>query len=327
MPAYTVAQLEPMLSQYLAPQASFTTTLAQVLPRIYAMGMWRDLVFETSLNAAAGYVSLPADAESVISCTVNDNPRPVRSLWSDVKIIGRQPVVSPYFGIVDDGFHATALDMKDVQDVASEEDVILSQTLFAVPADGDREYFTSIPTGWAYEPAGRISVSAFGDPGLGNTITTEEAVFDGLHWAVTFPDGFMKVTSIRYEGLTEEMDIYCGSYEKPIATLPVGTGVYRVRRFRVSDVDDDTTVHLLLKRGCPSEFSDNTIIHLGNLQAIKHGFLGTIAEDNSDLERANYHWDLVRQLLDEELDAFRGAAKPTLTLNIWGDGAKPFGLY
>ena len=54
--------------------------------------------------------------------------------------------------------------------------------------------------------------------------------------------------------------------------------------------------------------------------------LGMIAEDNADLERANYHWGLVRQLLDEELDAFRGSAKPTLNLNIWGD-AKPFNQY
>lgn len=323
MPAYTVAQLEPLLSQYLAPQASFTTTLAQVLPRIYAMGMWRDLVFETSLNAAAGYVSLPADAESVISCTINDNPRPVRSLWSDVKIIGRQPVVSPYFGIVDDGFHVQILDTKDVQGVDNESDVqpVTDDTLHA--------YTTGSGTGVA-------TTSHF----LNSTIVivTEDAEGRALpplelggSSDLTFVgDGnqFVKIRSITYSGVPYAVDLVDSAYpDKVIATIPAGTGIVRVRRFRVSDVDDDTIVHLLLKRGCPTEFSDNTIVHLGNLNALKHGLLGSLAEDHADLERATFHWNTVRQLLDEELDAFRGAAKPTLTLNIWGDGSKPFGLY
>ena len=43
------------------------------------------------------------------------------------------------------------------------------------------------------------------------------------------------------------------------------------------------------------------------------------AIDNADLERAQYHWTICRQLLDEELDATRGAAKPKVTLKPAGN--------
>lgn len=320
MPAYTVSQLEPLLSQYLAPGAAFSTTLAQVLPRVYAMGLWRDLVYETSLNAAPGYISLPTDAESVLSCTINNNPRPVRSLWSDVRIVGRQAVVSPYFGIVDDGFHPVALDMKDVQGVDSEEDVT-PFTDYKIWASKAGTGSTAANATEFVNAEIRITVSANGDPTLLDRSTTSQL------WFGTDEIDFDKVLEIVYSNVPYAIDLWDSAYpDKIIATIPAGTGVLRVRRFRVSDAADDTTVHLLLKRACPTEFTDQTVIHLGNVNAIKHGMLGAIAEDNADLERANYHWGLVKQLLDEELDAFRGAAKPMLNLQLWG-GTAPYGLY
>lgn len=316
MPAYTISQLEPLLGQYLAPGAAFSTTLAQVLPRVYAMGLWRDLVYETSLNAAPGYASLPVDAESVLSCTINNNPRPVRSLWSDVRIVGRQAVVSPYFGIVDSGFFPVALDMKDVQGVDTEDDVVgITQLDAYLPG-------TTIPIA----DMGNAEVAIIVYTPISGPVTLAADISSNLVFT-TAPDPFTRIESIAYSGVTQAFDLRDPAFpDKTIVTIPAGSGVVRIRRFRVSDAADDTTVHLLLKRACPTEFTDQTIIHIGNVSAIKHGMLGMIAEDNADLERANYHWGLVRQLLDEELDAFRGAAKPTLNLNIWGD-SKPFGLY
>ena len=46
-----------------------------------------------------------------------------------------------------------------------------------------------------------------------------------------------------------------------------------------------------------------------------------LAEDNADLERAQYHWTICQKLLDEELDAARGAAKPRLSLDPSGSGS------
>ena len=56
--------------------------------------------------------------------------------------------------------------------------------------------------------------------------------------------------------------------------------------------------------------------------AIKHGFLGCVAEDNADIERASYHWAICKQLLEEELDAYRGGAKPTLQFDPSGSGSR-----
>jgi hypothetical protein len=94
----------------------------------------------------------------------------------------------------------------------------------------------------------------------------------------------------------------------------------------VSDAYADTTVHLLLKRACPDNLVDSTIIHLGNINALKHALLGRIAEDNADVQRAEYHWSVVEKLLDAELDAHRGAAKPKMMLNLWGANA-PYPVY
>jgi hypothetical protein len=331
MPAYTVAQLEEQLGSYVAPNTEFRACLAQMLPRLYNLGMWRDLVYEISLSGKYGYITLPPDVDSVIACTINDNPRPVRSFWHDVKIVGRNPVLSPFFGIVDDGFHPVALDMKDVQGVDSEDETTIVQLLFAAPAGGDPDYFINMGTGWASEPQGRIRVTALGDPELGNTVSTEETEFLSNHWLIQFPDGFFKVVEIRYDGLAEPVDIYCSHLPldyPPIATLPAGSGVYRARRFRISDAGEDTTVHLTVKRAVPSDLSDdNTIVHLGNLSAIKHALLCLIAEDNADMERAEYHWSKVREMLDEELDTVRGSARPSFPLDVWGNVPKPYSLY
>jgi hypothetical protein len=84
-------------------------------------------------------------------------------------------------------------------------------------------------------------------------------------------------------------------------------------------VGQTKNVKLLLKRAWEPVLTQDDVIYLGNLNAIKHGLLGMLAEDNADLERAQYHWTICRQLLDEELDAARGAAKPKPILKPVGN--------
>jgi hypothetical protein len=99
-----------------------------------------------------------------------------------------------------------------------------------------------------------------------------------------------------------------------------GDGVARYRRFRFANSSGQTkNIKLLLKRAWQTVLTQDDIIYLGNLNAIKHGLLGMLAEDNADLERAQYHWTICRQLLDEELDAARGAAKPKPILKPVGN--------
>lgn len=311
MPAYTVAQLESLLGSYVEPSGDFTAALAQVLPRIYAMGMWRDLTFEDSYDASLGYISLPSDAESVIACTVDDNESPVQSLWTDVRFAGRNPILSPYFGIVDDGFHPVSLDMKEVQGVESEDDVVAvtDNTLYARYSGRTDAVIESSFTG-------TITIVAAREDGGSITLVQEASVDDELIFTGSAP--FNKIYEITYTGTLTAVDIIDGNYgDKIIATIPAGSGVLRFRRFRTTK-EPNSVVHLLMKRACPTFLTDGTVIHLGNLNALKHGLLARIAEDNSDLQRADIHWAVCEKLLDAELDAYRGQAKPRLVVNGWG---------
>ena len=133
------------------------------------------------------------------------------------------------------------------------------------------------------------------------------------------------VTEIRFDGLHQKVRLVAENFSDPTEqyTLAemIGDGVVRYRRFRFQNSSAATKdVKLLLKRSWQPLVTENDIIHLGNLNAIKHGLLGMLAEDNADLERAQYHWTICQQLLDQELDAARGAANPKLMLNPAGAG-------
>jgi len=308
MAAYTVSQLESLLGSYVEPSGNFTTALAQVLPRIYNLGMWRDLTFEDSFAASNGYISLPHDAESVISCTVDNLPRPARSMWTDVRFAGRNPILSPYFGIVDDGLHPVMLDMKEVQGVDSEEDV------GAVAGDLSGFYEGTTSDMNAEDMAGAVTirVNATGEgEGLLTSNETGPLVF-------LKSEDYTRILNISYENVAVPFDLVDQTYpDKVIATIPAGSGVLRFRRFRTTKIPD-SVVHLLMKRACPAFLTEDTVIHLGNINAIKHALLGRIAEDASDLQRAEIHWATCEKLLDDELDCFRGSAKPLLVVNGWG---------
>jgi hypothetical protein len=312
--AKTVNQLEAVLGSYVEPNGDFATALSQVLPRLYNLGFWRDLVFELSLPGTRGYISLPADAESVISCTVDGNPRMVRSMWHDVRITGRQPELSPLFGIVDDGMYPVAVDVTDADDTI---DGSVPVTIYAAPEGNNRGNWEAEENAVIW-----IKVDKTGDTGF-QVVTLE---FNGGEWAATPVVGFTKVLEISYSDLPQNVDIYVGDdATEPIATLPAGSGVARFRRFRISESGDDTVVHLLCKRAAPCDLTPDTVIYLSNFNALKHGLLARLSEDNADVERAEYHWQTCAKLLDEELDAFRGSARPALQLNLWG-GNRPLNM-
>jgi hypothetical protein len=319
MPAYTVSQLQSKLGQYVEPNGDFVAAIEQVLPRLYNLGLWRDLVFETSVPAPHGYISLPEDVDAVLGCTINDNPRPTRSMWHDIRIVGRNAELSPYFGIVDDGFHPVMLDMKEVQGVDDEEDVVP-----VVQLEGHQYALSDSPfNGAAF--AGTITIEYEDNyqtqDSQSNTTANSDMLFDSSN------DGYYRILSIKYSDVESPCFIKDPAYPTTvIAAIPKGSGVIRYRRFRVSDADENTTIHLLCKRGVPSFIDDNTIIHLGNINAIKHALLGRIAEDAADVERATYHWSVATQLLDAELDAMRGSAKPVVKLDIWGGGNRPYNI-
>jgi hypothetical protein len=298
MPSYTVTQLEGILGAYVPPGSSdFTAALGQVLPRLHAIGLWRDLAYEISLSGRYGYVSLPADTESVLACTINNHPHMARSMWHDIRISGRQATVSTSYGVVDDGWHSVLLDMVDVQGVTPALPVT-NNTLLGV-ATG-----TVTPL-LAADFLGAIDIR------IGKTPLLQTDVAGNL--AFIHPTTFTSISEIVYSDVATPVDLVDSAFPtKVIATIPTGSGVLRFRRFRTSHKDAATTIHLLVKRGSPSDLTPDTVVHLGNIGAIKHGLLGVMAEDSGDVERSGYHWGMAGKILDQELASLFGLAKPTL---------------
>ena len=322
MPALTLSAINQSLNDYVRPDFDFVTSLNMVLPRIYNMGYWRDLVYEQTISTDHEYFSLPDDAESLMGATINDHITDIRSRWHDYRIIGSssqtdQRGPDPLFGVVDDGFAPSIIDLDRTQEYQLfvrplvEGDTLpecgrIIVTYIKQDGDLDEEIFQMDE-----------SVAMVGANTNASRITS--IVFDGAPFSV-------KVVAVDTDD-TGTVDFAADSEDwtnGTILTLARGEGydVARYRRYRLSNPQATTkNVRLLLKRMFKPLNSVNGIVYLGNLNAIKHGLLGFIAEDNADIERANYHWGTCRGLLEEEMDAHRGSARPTVKFNPTGAGA------
>ena len=315
MPAYTVSQLASILGEYRDPSGpDFKARLSQVIPRIMAMGLWRDTTYEVSLPNTLGYVSLPDDTDCVLAATVNNRARAVRSMWHDIRITGRHATMSPYYGVVDAGWYPVLLDPADIV-VNGVDDTRMSDVgIETINVLTKRE--TNID---ATTFSGEIVIHSIG--ANGKDVVWNQSSTGNLN--VTADEPVFSFTSITYTDIPEPL-VFVDSRNditNAIATIPAGSGVVRYRRFRTSQPSEESTVHLLVKRAAPTNLTDDTIIYLGNIGAIKHALLGLIAEDNADLDRADRHWGTCGRLLDEELRSIMGAAKPTLNVDLSGSGS------
>ena len=393
------------------------------------MGYWRDLVYEDTISTDHTYFSLPAEAESLLSATVDDIHMGARTVWSDYRVNGSGSVSGPdpIYGIVDDGYAPTIIDLVETRkyqmvvipngaesvlpssgtvtivfldydgikrtevltldgsakvasayrntskiisitfDEVHTEVLVSAQIQGALPDTGgnlEKFQLTVEPTTGDTQASGLIAYGA-----SYTTITTElDAAYAGTSTGsaeTVFVEG---VTDTTREAFTSysilhleapprsreeitgadilsdpEVEIYTttvinnvdGFYPAELQHIfinkivelvvarGVGSKVFRYRRMRLFNSDSSTkVVNLLLKRSFTPLINYSDIIYLGNLNAIKHGLLGTIAEDNGDMDRAQYHWAVCRQLLEEEMDAHRGSIRPTVKFDPSG-GAGP----
>lgn len=306
MPATTVKQLIQMLEDYVEPNGEFRPSLNQVLARIYNMGTYRDLTIQYSLPVVDGCITLPDEADAVLHTIVNNQPVPVRSLWHDFKSVGMGMGASDLtWGLIDAGYHP----LKKLITTATD-------TLHIVPSDNS-------PTKTNFNPndGGEISILATdGDkvyPSSTDTVSDNDV-------PLTFAEDITSVISIRFEALTDIYDIRTSAADPDttIATVGPDSGVTRYRRFRLNrSTDGETVVHVLCKRAFQPLRSDNDIVYVGNIGAIKHGLLGKVMEDSADVERAEYHWNKCMQLMEEEAASSRGAALPRLNVDPYGTGS------
>jgi len=316
MATLTVAGVEDALSKFKSVGSSFTQELNLVLPRLYAMGMWRDLLYETTISTTDGNFTLPDDAEAIVSALIDNDPVRAKAQFHDYRITGRNRDGSTLhgFGLVDDGFAPTV----------NELEASKGYTITVSPISPA----TEIP---------RTSTNFITITGLNNATTpalqTYSPNLDTASNNITSGSvQFTSITEIRNgdSSLTSPVKITAVEVNNSSGTLELGTvqeanKVNSFRRYRLgNDITNTTkkTIRVLVKRSFKNLINSFDVIRPSNLNAIKHGLLGTVAEDNADLERATYHWGVCKQLLEEELDAYRGSAKPAVNFDPTGSGSR-----
>lgn len=305
--ATTVSRLADDLKEFVEPGTAFVKRLNRLLPRVYAMGYWPDLLYDLQISTDHAYITLPRDTASIVASMVENDPVPTKSQWHDYKITGlTSGGTMPIFGLVDDGFWPTIIDL-----------------------DGDDETYQL-----ALEPISPDTLL----PEVGSVVVSyEEEDLDDKEYTFTldgtasmttaFASGSqaIRVTNIRFVDVERVIRVKATavSVGGTDLTLAEGRGdsVARYRRYRLHNSTGDTqTVRLFLKRKFERLYRDSEVVYLDNIEALKHAFLGAEAEEAADTDRASYHWGMCNLLLEQALDEYRGGAKPQPKIDPYGSG-------
>jgi len=306
-----------------ATSAQFRKELNLALPRLYNMGMWRDLVYEHVVTTTGSTFTIPDSAEAVINAIVDFDssstdysvPQVVRAQFHDYRLSGRDDEndTLAIYGIVDDGYSPTVEEpvagktySLKLQPVGPSTNLPASGTVHVTFSNGTD--VSKVATEITNVQGGQFTCGGEGDPWL-----TTHATDNDITSISEIRVGTVELPAPVKLTWEEE-----GSSTSLVAatSLRQANQVTRYRRYRISNDNAKTIqLRLLLKRKFRTLLDSTDTVYLSSLNAIKHALLGSIAETNADLERANYHWAVCQQLLEEQLDAHRGAAKPTIFFN------------
>ena len=351
MPALTTEQLRLTHSKYLdAADADnnekFREALNEIMPRIYKMGYWREMLVEHTQDASDGYVSLPHDTDSIIAGIVDNNPLPTRSLWHDYKLFGTNDrddtIVSSF---IDDGYAPTYRDLVSGSQyqiyIAS---LKLGDSESFLPKEGSvtvryRQYSDATEGSTALIGSATVlkgeayseyilklpDVYAIGTHmNFGNDTDVTEVL--SISWSGMEPDHPFIIKAV-YKGVAGESTSTDSTKDLLLAEENTTRGSSRYRRFRVGNTNGTSSAHMLLKRRWVDVDSSSDLVHIPSNAIIKHALLGKLSEDNADIQRAAYHWGLVAQLLETDTDSYRGSTKPTLRVAPNGIGSGMSGMY
>jgi hypothetical protein len=304
MPAITLLQARQILGTYIEPDGDFTASLNQVVARLMSGGTYRDLTVQYSLPLVDGVITLPDDADSILHAMADGYPTPIRSLWHDFKSIGMNSNVP--FGFVDSGFWPT------VWFPAEPTSNICIESLVA--------------SGYPYsEDSGeRIRIEGNATDSIVKVVGVLDDTIPSAP-AFTFSDPIAYVTSLSFDGLLGRYALRttAGDESTTIAVVGPDSGVTRYRKFRLSPCPTEApVVHVLCKRAFIPLSSENDVLPVSNLSALKHGLLGRISEDNADIERSRFHWGQAVAALEEEAGSTMGAAVPRLNVDPFGTGGR-----
>tara|TARA_R100000655_G_scaffold38860_2_gene73896 strand:+ start:681 stop:1730 length:1050 start_codon:yes stop_codon:yes gene_type:complete len=349
VPAKTTEQLFATHSQYLDGSASeqedFRNALNEVMPRIYKMGYWREMLVEHTQDASDGYVSLPQDTDSIVAGILDDNPLPVRSLWHDYKMLGTNSQDDTLLGaFIDDGYAPTYRDLVSGSKYKIQYHTLKGLNFDTEPSvgnviikyrkheDGTGSGSTALIgdatklEGASYNEATKTFAGASQSTSVDMIIHQDVTDILSITWVGFEEDHPIQITA-KYNGVAGGSTSSDSTKDLLLAQVNSANGSSRYRRFRIGGTNATSSAHMLLKRKWVDVDSTTDLVHMPSNSLLKHALLGKLAEDNADLERAQYHWGTVSQLLEEDTDSYRGAAKPTLKISPNGVGGSVLGMY
>ena len=350
MPALTTEQLRLTHSKYLdAADADnnekFREALNEIMPRIYKMGYWREMLVEHTQDASDGYVSLPHDTDSIIAGIIDNNPLPTHSLWHDYRLFGTNDrddtIVSSF---IDDGYSPLYRDL-DSDSQYLIKFASLKSPFTKSPTEGrvtiryrqhsDATQGSNSLVGGetvlesnSYEEITYYFTATTGAAAGHHQITSDYDVSDviSITWNSATADHPFRIIA-KYQGTAGGAQVNDSTKDLLLANINTSNGSSRYRRFRVGNTNDTSSAHMLLKRRWVDVDSSSDLVHIPSNAIIKHALLGKLSEDNADIQRAAYHWGLVAQLLEADTDSYRGASKPILRVAPNGIGSGMSGMY
>lgn len=356
MPAKTTTQLYQSHGQYLdaadaSDEGKFREALNEVMPRIYKMGYWRDLVVEESQDASDGYIALPSDTESVVASILDNNPLPTQSLWHDYRLFGtndQDDTVIPAF--IDDGYSPLYRDL----DTSSQYRLKMASVkapFTASPTTGTftiryRQYADAsdasnslvggetVITGESYNEVTYTFTTTTGAAGYdwidasGSSGSTINDVTDvvSISWQNVTADHPFRIIGV-YQGARGTGGSTDATKDLLLAEINTQRGSSRYRRFRIGNTNATSNAHMLLKRKWVDVDSQSDVVHIPSTSVLKHSLLGKLSEDNADVQRATYHWAIVADLLEKDTDSYRGSTRPPLRVSPGGAGFATRGMY
>lgn len=326
MPARTVEQIQGTHSQYLDATdaddaAKFRDALNEVMPRLYKMGYWRDTLFEHSQEASDGYISLPPNADSIVAAIIDNSAVPTRSMWHDYKLFGTNDQDTTILSsFIDDGYSPTYRDILTTTDAQYQIKLLSIQPNNYLPNGSDidiviRHSTADLPDGYIEETMALNTASIASKE-------SSEAEMNKIHQIAynNIPAGYgIQIIAVDQVG-TPLTDVILGE-------VPAGSGIVRYRRFRIGGTNSSSTAHVLLKRRWEDAVDSSETVYIPSRSMLKHALLGKLSEDNADVQRAEYHWGVAAKLLEEDMDSYRGAAKPVLQISPNGAGGAVGGMY
>lgn len=297
------------LDGFVEPGGDLRRALNDVLERLWDAGIWPDLTLPAYYTAPAegGLVEvyLPPETETILAVAASGSSVSVRDLWFRYTALKGMDPLAVLSGAQDCG-HQPSTQPIDPDDPLVTLNVMTDAGVSYVPDD---------------ETNPAVRVSGLSDDGH---VVKGTFTYDGVDGAViTFNPAIVSIESIIYNHQDEGKLLLKDPDDKVHAAILPGRGVCRFRKYLFGGLGPGTVVSLLLKRKFTPLLHSDDFVYISSLPALKHALLGRVAENNSDLERAEYHWNKAQAILEADKDAYRGAARPVVNLQPFGEGIPP----